>query len=66
VIPFLLHNLVVSRVSNLCEDLVDEEIDMPDVNAQWMVQKVKETKTRGRKKYDKTNVRRSTRTKIKK
>ena len=58
--------LVVSRASNLSEDLEDEEnlendagFDMPPIVA-------KERKTRKKKSYDKNNVRRSNRIRIKK
>jgi hypothetical protein len=60
------HNLLVSRVSNLCDDLVDEESPTCDDHLELVVPCEKVVKSRVRKTYDKTNVRRSTRVKIKK
>jgi hypothetical protein len=61
-----LSSLVVSNVSNLCEDLIEED----EVHTDWDVlldnstSIVKEKKTRQRKVYDLSNVRRSTRKRI--
>jgi hypothetical protein len=61
-------SLVVSRVSNLCEDLVEDEEEHTGLNDQLdisvPVQMVK--RIRKKKVYDYSNVRRSTRKKIKK
>jgi hypothetical protein len=58
--------LVMSRVSNLCEDLVDEEsLSEVDALMENDVQKDKEKKSRHKKVYDVSNVRRSTRKIIK-
>jgi hypothetical protein len=61
------HNLVVSRVSNLCEDLIEDEHTMQedhellDTSIEQMVQNVKMPKARKKKSYDTGNVRRSAR-----
>jgi molecular chaperone GrpE (heat shock protein) len=60
--------LVMSKVSTLCEDLVDDEsfpLDLDD-HLDHLKQGIKEKKTRQRKTYDFNNIRRSTRRRIKK
>jgi hypothetical protein len=61
-------NLLVSEVSALCEDLVEDELE--DIDLDELVTQplppIKEKKSRQRKIYDTTNIRRSNRKKIKK
>jgi hypothetical protein len=60
--------LVISKVSNLCEDLVDDEsfpLELDD-QLEHLKQDIKRKKTRQRKTYDSSNIRRSTRRRIKK
>jgi hypothetical protein len=63
-----LETLVLSKVSNLCEDLCEEE-DIPldfDDHIEHLKPVVKVKKIRQRKVYDTTNIRKSTRKRIKK
>jgi hypothetical protein len=61
-------NLLMTNVSNLCEDLVEDEFDDLDLNDLIAnpLPPVKEKKTRQRKIYDNVNVRRSNRKRTKK
>jgi hypothetical protein len=56
-------SLVVSRVSNLCEDLIEDDEAHVVADDLWKrpVPIVKEKRTRQRKVYDDSKVRRSTR-----
>lgn len=58
-------HLLVSHISTLCEDLVDEHSPISEDLTELGVQCAKVSRTRHRKSYDKTNVRRSTRIRIK-
>jgi hypothetical protein len=58
-------NMLVSRASNLCEDLIDDENFLPDEQIEHLVQDKKAVVSRRKKSYDKANVRRSTRIKLK-
>jgi hypothetical protein len=60
------NSLIVSRASNLCEDLVEEENVSLDESLEQLVQGAKGTHQRRKKSYDRSKVRRSTRIKIKK
>ena len=55
------HNLVVCKVSNLCEDLVDDEVADLDDNVDHLISEKKIKKTRKKKVYAISSVRRSTR-----
>jgi hypothetical protein len=61
-------NLVVSKVSNLCEDLISdgEEDVVLDDKLDHLIPNIVPQKTRQRKVYDVSNVRRSTRRRTKK
>jgi hypothetical protein len=63
-----LKTFVLSRVSNLCEDLIDDDVTSLDLDDQIEHLKpvVKVKKTRQRKIYDTNNIRKSTRKRIKK
>jgi hypothetical protein len=63
-----LETLVLSRVSNLCEDLIDDDVTSLDLDDQIEHLKpvVKVKKMRQRKIYDTHNIRKSTRKRIKK
>jgi hypothetical protein len=58
----------MSNVSALCEDLVDEDKDYSDVEELVgdPLPPIKEKKARQRKVYDPSNIRRSTRKRVKK
>jgi hypothetical protein len=58
--------LVVSRASNMCEDLNDDESEMGDESAVTPPGVLKPKRDRRKKSYDKTKVRRSNRIRIKK
>jgi hypothetical protein len=58
-------NMLVSRASNLCEDLVDDENFMSDAQIEHLVQDKKAVVFYRKKSYDKANVRRSKRIKLK-
>jgi hypothetical protein len=60
------HNMLVSRVSDLCEDLVENEDTIDTVHVAMDSNVSKQKKTRTRKNYSGTTVRRSTRVKTKK
>jgi hypothetical protein len=63
-----LETLVLSKVSTLCEDLIEDE-DIPldfDDHLEHLKPLVKVKKTRQRKVYDSSNIRKSTRKRIKK
>jgi hypothetical protein len=63
-----LETLVLSKVSNLCEDLIEDE-DIPldfDDHLEHLKPIVKVKKVRQRKVYDTSNIRKSTRKRIKK
>jgi hypothetical protein len=63
-----LETLVLSKVSNLCEDLCEDD-DIPmdfDDQLEHLKLVVKAKKNRQRKVYDTTNIRKSTRKRIKK
>jgi hypothetical protein len=57
--------LAVSRASDLCNDLEDEENLVSDVDVQIPQVVSREKKQRKRKSYDKKNVRRSNRVRVK-
>jgi hypothetical protein len=61
-------NLLVSKVSSLCEDLVDDENDFDgdDELVDMPLPNIKEKKIRQKKVYDVSNIRRSNRKRIKK
>jgi hypothetical protein len=63
-----LSSLVMSKVSNLCEDLVEEDAFSLgfDDHVELIEPIVKARKTRQRKVYDINNIRKSTRKRIKK
>jgi hypothetical protein len=63
-----LSSLVMSKVSTLCEDLVEEDdISLGlDDHVENIEPVMRETKTRQRKIYDTNNIRKSTRKRIKK
>ena len=55
------HNSLVSKISNMCEDLVeDEAVDLED-HMDHLISEVKIKKSRKKKVYDVSSVRRSTR-----
>jgi hypothetical protein len=58
-------NLLVSKASNLCEDLVDEENSMIDDQVEHLIHDTKKNQSRRKKSYDRSKVRRSTRIKLK-
>jgi hypothetical protein len=60
------HNMLVSRVSDLCEDLVENEDTIDTVHVAMDSNVSKQKQTRTRKNYSGTTVRRSTRVKTKK
>jgi hypothetical protein len=63
-----LETLVLSKVSTLCEDLIDDDetsLDFED-HLDHIKPVVKVKKTRQRKVYDTNNIRKSTRKRIKK
>jgi hypothetical protein len=63
-----LSTLVMSKVSNLCEDLINDEgipLDLDD-QLEHLKPVVKEKRTRKKKTYDTNNIRKSTRRIIKK
>lgn len=63
-----LSTLVMSKVSTLCEDLIEDD-DIPldlDDHLEHLKPVVKEKKTMPRKNYDTNNIRKSTRRRIKK
>jgi hypothetical protein len=60
------HNSLISQVSQLCEDLVDECSPTSEEFTESGVQCTKISRPRRRKSYDKTNIRRSTRIRVKK
>jgi hypothetical protein len=60
--------LVMSKVSTLCEDLIEDDgspLDLDDY-LEHLKPVIKEKKTRTRKTYDTNNIRKSTRRRIKK
>ena len=60
------HCLIVKRASNPSEDLVDEDEVIEDDHVVQEVEYVKVGRQRKKKSYDKTNIRRSNRIKLKK